>query len=55
MLRDNDDDDNDNDNEDNLFRFANNATLALSHLWERVGGPTSTAAAAAVAAANSSS
>jgi hypothetical protein len=51
----NNDDGNDNDNKDNLIRFANNASLAISCICGCVGGPTSTAAAAAVAAVNASS
>ncbi len=55
MPHNNDDNDNNNDDKDDLVRFANNASLALSSLCGRVSGPTSTAAAAAAEAANASS
>jgi hypothetical protein len=54
-LCDNNNDDNDNNEEnndkDNLFRFTNNASLALSHLCQCLGGPMNVAVAAVVVAA----
>ncbi len=49
------DDDNNNDNEDDLIWFANNVSLALSHLCRRVCGPTNMVMIAAAAVANANS
>ncbi len=48
-----DDNDNYNNDEDDLIQFANNVSLALSHLCWHVGSRTNIAAVAAVANANS--
>ncbi len=51
----NDDNNINNDEENTLIRFANNASLALSHLCGHVRRPTNTEAAAAAAVAKASS